>query len=195
MTAETLLRIGDIAEQVGTTTRTIRYYEEIGLLPGSAQRASGAHRAYTEADVERLRHILRLKELLGVTLDDLKLLVEAEDARAALRAEFRDDDTNARRRHEILEQALGDLREVRRGLLEVLLQQRWLREGGSVTVQPHPFRHEWREHPRAFGVLASQALQRRPDEKGTSASTFAGAPEYDAAIASSVPLRAGELAA
>jgi MerR family transcriptional regulator, repressor of the yfmOP operon len=107
VSAETLLRIGDVAEQVGTTTRTIRYYEEIGLLPGSAGRASGAHRAYTDADVERLRHILRLKELLGVSLEDLKLLVEAEDARAALRAEFRDDDTDARRRHEILEQALA----------------------------------------------------------------------------------------
>ena len=77
--ADTLLRIGDVAERVGTTTRTIRYYEEIGLLPGSADRAAGAHRAYTEADVERLALILRLKELLGVSLEDLKLLVEAED--------------------------------------------------------------------------------------------------------------------
>ena len=106
MSAQTLLRIGDVADRVGTTARTIRYYEEIGLLPGSAGRASGAHRAYTDADVERLRHILRLKELLNVSLDDLKLLVEAEDARAALRAEFHDGDTGAARRHEILEQAL-----------------------------------------------------------------------------------------
>ena len=109
MTQETLLRIGDVAQQVGTTTRTIRYYEEIGLLPGSADRAAGAHRAYTAADVERLQHVLRLKELLGVSLDDLKLLVEAEDARAALRAEWdaggAADDGG--RRQEILREALG----------------------------------------------------------------------------------------
>jgi DNA-binding transcriptional MerR regulator len=107
MTAETLLRIGDVAEQVGTTTRTIRYYEEIGLLPGSAARAAGAHRAYGEADVERLRHILRLKELLNVSLEDLKLLVEAEDARAALRAEWHDGGAEGARRREILAEALG----------------------------------------------------------------------------------------
>jgi MerR family transcriptional regulator, repressor of the yfmOP operon len=107
VTEATLLRIGDVAEQVGTTTRTIRYYEEIGLLPGSADRAAGAHRAYTEADVERLRHILRLKHLLGVSLDDLKLLVEAEDARAALRAEWEAGGYDDARRTAILEEALG----------------------------------------------------------------------------------------
>jgi DNA-binding transcriptional MerR regulator len=108
MTARTLLRIGDVAEAVGTTTRTIRYYEEIGLLPGSGDRAAGAHRAFTEADVERLRHILRLKELLNVSLDDLKMLVEAEDARAAIRAEWQaGGETDAERRPELLHQALA----------------------------------------------------------------------------------------
>jgi MerR family transcriptional regulator, repressor of the yfmOP operon len=108
VTEATLLRIGDVAEQVGTTTRTIRYYEEIGLLPGSAGRTAGAHRAYTDADVERLRHILRLKELLNVSLDDLKLLVEAEDARAALRAEWHAGGAeDAERRTAILEEALS----------------------------------------------------------------------------------------
>jgi MerR family transcriptional regulator, repressor of the yfmOP operon len=107
VSAQTLLRIGDVAELVGTTPRTIRYYEEIGLLPGSADRASGTHRAYTDADVERLRHILRLKALLGVSLDDLKLLVEAEDARAALRAEWHEGDPDDGRRRRILDEALA----------------------------------------------------------------------------------------
>jgi DNA-binding transcriptional MerR regulator len=98
------LRIGEVAERVGTTPRTIRYYEQIGLLPATAGRAAGSHRTYAESDVERLRHVLRLKDLLGVTLEDLKLLVEAEDARAALRAEFRSSDDAARRR-EILREA------------------------------------------------------------------------------------------
>ena len=46
------LRIGEVAELTGTTPRTIRYYEEIGLLPGAADRTQGRHRSYTEADVE-----------------------------------------------------------------------------------------------------------------------------------------------
>ena len=80
------MKIGDIAERAGTTPRTVRYYEEIGLLPGGTDRPAGAHRAYTDADLERLTHILRLKELLGVSLDDLRVLVEITDAGAAERA-------------------------------------------------------------------------------------------------------------
>jgi DNA-binding transcriptional MerR regulator len=102
------LRIGDVARRVGTTPRTIRYYEEIGLLAGAQERPAGRHRLYTEADVLRLREILRLKELLGVSLDELKELVAAEDARAVLREEFHcTDDAAARRR--ILGEALGHL--------------------------------------------------------------------------------------
>ncbi len=44
---EPSLRIGDVAKLVGTTPRTIRYYEEIGLLPPSPARPSGQHRLYT----------------------------------------------------------------------------------------------------------------------------------------------------
>ena len=44
------MRIGDVAKQVGTTPRTIRYYEEIGLLPGEGEREAGRHRSYDERD-------------------------------------------------------------------------------------------------------------------------------------------------
>ncbi|HVS29721.1 MAG TPA: MerR family transcriptional regulator [Solirubrobacteraceae bacterium] len=100
------LRIGDVARLVGTTARTIRYYEEIGLLPGAEPRDPGRHRLYSEADVQRLREVLRLKELLGVSLDELRELVEAQDARAALRDEFDRSDDPVRRR-EILIEAAG----------------------------------------------------------------------------------------
>ena len=89
MTAETTaptLRIGEVAKLVGTTTRTIRYYEEIGLLTGGGEeREAGQHRLYADADVERLREALRLKALLGVSLDELKELLEVEEARGVLR--------------------------------------------------------------------------------------------------------------
>jgi DNA-binding transcriptional MerR regulator len=87
-TAPRTLRIGEVAELTGVTPRTIRYYEEIGLLGGGAERVQGKHRLYTEADVERLREIVRLKELLGLSLEQLSSLLEAESARAHLRREY-----------------------------------------------------------------------------------------------------------
>ena len=100
------MRIGDVAAAVGTTARTIRYYEEIGLLGGDAGRQSGKHREYTDADVERLREIMRMKELLGVSLDELKMLVDAEEGRAALRSEWEHDDPGPERQAEMADQAL-----------------------------------------------------------------------------------------
>ena len=100
------LRIGEIAKIVGCTARTIRYYEEIGLLPDAGDRPSGQHRLYTDADVERLQEIVRLRNLLGVSLDELRELVEAEEARAALRAELQQTSDAARQR-EILGEAIG----------------------------------------------------------------------------------------
>jgi MerR family transcriptional regulator, repressor of the yfmOP operon len=108
-TPEAPLRIGDVAKLAGTTPRTIRYYEELGLLAGAPERPSGGHRLYTQAEVERLREVIRLKQLLGVTLDELKDLLTAEEARAAVRAELRRDDVQPERRRELLEEALGHL--------------------------------------------------------------------------------------
>jgi DNA-binding transcriptional MerR regulator len=107
-TTSELLRIGEVARLVDTTPRTIRYYEEIGLLPASGERESGRHRLYSEADVQRLRELLRLKDLLGVSLEELKELAEAESARAALREEWRHGGEETRPR-EILEEAIGHI--------------------------------------------------------------------------------------
>jgi DNA-binding transcriptional MerR regulator len=107
VTEDARLRIGDVAARTGTTPRTIRYYEEIGLLPESGDRRSGAHRSYDESDVERLLEVLRLKELLGVSLDELRELVAAERARAELRSEWHSGTAGTERQREILEQALG----------------------------------------------------------------------------------------
>jgi len=103
------LRIGDVARMVGTTPRTIRYYEEIGLLAEAPARPSGRHRLYTEAEVERLREVMRLKELLGVSLEELKTLLTAEEARAEVRAQLRREDVNPGRRRELLHEALGHI--------------------------------------------------------------------------------------
>jgi DNA-binding transcriptional MerR regulator len=103
------LRIGDVARLVGTTPRTIRYYEEIGLLAEAPARPSGQHRMYTNAEVERLREVMRLKDLLGVSLEELKTLLTAEEARAEVRAQLQRDDVHPDRRRELLDEALGHL--------------------------------------------------------------------------------------
>jgi DNA-binding transcriptional MerR regulator len=78
-------RIGEVAERVGVTTRTIRYYEELGLLGCDPGRPKGAHRLYSDVDISRLQELIRLRDLLGLSLDELVELAEAEDARAGLR--------------------------------------------------------------------------------------------------------------
>jgi MerR family transcriptional regulator, repressor of the yfmOP operon len=100
------LRIGQVAALTGTTPRTIRYYEEIGLLPAAPEREPGSHRVYLEADVERLREVLRLKRLLGLTLEELRELSAAEAARAARQAEWHGGVEDPVRRRKILEEGL-----------------------------------------------------------------------------------------
>jgi DNA-binding transcriptional MerR regulator len=97
VSAGTALRIGEVAERVGVTTRTIRYYEELGLLGSGHEREKGAHRLYEEADVARLQELIRLRDLLGLTLEELVELAEAEEARAALRGRWHEDPSDEER--------------------------------------------------------------------------------------------------
>jgi len=103
------LRIGEVAERTGTTPRTIRYYEEIGLLPASHSRVPGSHRLYDDEDVERLAQLLELKSLLGISLDELREVAAAETARASLRHEWQEGIDDPIRRREVLEQAASHL--------------------------------------------------------------------------------------
>jgi DNA-binding transcriptional MerR regulator len=106
------MRIGEVAEQTGLTPRTIRYYEEIGLLGVSGSesepREQGKHRCYSSADVERIGEIVRLRDLLGLSLDQLSQLVEAETARAEIRREIQGVDDPERKR-ELIIQAHGHI--------------------------------------------------------------------------------------
>ncbi len=107
-TVERQLRIGEVAELTGMTARTIRYYEEIGLLPGEAGRTQGKHRIYTDADVERINEVRRLRDLLGLSLEQLKTLLEAETARAELRRAYQETEDPAAQQG-ILTESLGHI--------------------------------------------------------------------------------------
>ena len=101
------LRIGQVATRSGVTPRTIRYYEELGLLPAS-DREQGKHRTYTEADIERLKEVTRLRDLLGLSLDELRSVVVAEAVRADARRRFHESESPDERRA-ALEEALPHL--------------------------------------------------------------------------------------
>ncbi len=103
--AERRLRIGELAERAGVTPRTIRYYEELGLLGSESDRQKGGHRSYSEADAARLEEIVRLRDLLGLTLDELAQLIAAEDARAVLRTRWNGTEADSERLR-IVEEAI-----------------------------------------------------------------------------------------
>jgi MerR family transcriptional regulator, repressor of the yfmOP operon len=101
------MRIGQVALASGVTPRTIRYYEELGLLP-SSDREQGKHRTYTETDIERLKEVTRLRDLLGLSLDELRSVVVAEAVRADARRIYRESQSPEERRA-ALEEALPHL--------------------------------------------------------------------------------------
>ena len=77
-------------------------------MPGSAEREQGKHRCYTAGEVDRIKEIVRLKDLLGLSLEQLSKLLEAEAARAGLRREWETAEDAAVRRR-ILDEALGHI--------------------------------------------------------------------------------------
>ncbi len=82
-------RIEEVAARTGFTKRTLRYYEEIGLvLP--AGRSEGNYRLYSEDDVARLQRIKRLKDVLGIPLADIKRMAEVEETLEGLRGELKE---------------------------------------------------------------------------------------------------------
>jgi DNA-binding transcriptional MerR regulator len=77
MTTDRQMQIGEVAERTGLSLRTIRHYEEVGLVIPSA-RSKGGFRLYTETDVERLMVIRRMKPL-GFSLEEMRDLLEITD--------------------------------------------------------------------------------------------------------------------
>ena len=111
-----LLSIGEAAELLGTTTRTLRYYEELGLV-SSSRLTETAQRRYGEAEVERLRHIRELQTLLGLELDEIAEHLSAMDHLDGLREEYRAGPP-PERRDEILIEGLAILERLRERVRE-----------------------------------------------------------------------------
>src|SRR5687768_6232052 len=126
------LQIGEVADRTGVTQRTLRFYEERGLLKPPS-RMDGGFRLYSEDDVARVEQIKRLQNLLGLTLAEIKDMVEAEEVKEELRATYRPDlEVEERiqrvhkriavtqRQHDIISAKLGAMEEMKRELEEKL---------------------------------------------------------------------------
>ncbi len=101
-------QIGEVAQRTGLTQRTLRLYEERGLVT-PADRTEGGFRLYSDADIDRVDLIKKLQGLLGFTLAEIKEMVEAEELRAQIRATRRPDRDLAERRQRV-EQVVSALR-------------------------------------------------------------------------------------
>ena len=108
------MHIGELAERTGLSLRTIRHYDEVGLLKASA-RTEGGFRLYTQEDLSRLMLIRRMKPL-GFSLDEMMVLLQiidtlqgglADSDNPAVRAELNAFIAEAVQRRQKLQEQLG----------------------------------------------------------------------------------------
>jgi len=99
---EEFISIGNLAKTIGITTRTLRYYEEMGIM-SPPQRLEGAVRVYAPSDVRKLKFILRLKEL-GLSIREMQEL-------DAVYAEAKETDRVIPRLIEMLDKHVNNLDE------------------------------------------------------------------------------------
>ena len=95
--------IEQVATRTGLTKRTLRYYEEVGLLSLTG-RTEGNYRRYTEEEVQRIEHIKKLRDLLDFPLNDIRAILQADDEREQIREANRQD-PDVQRKLERLERA------------------------------------------------------------------------------------------
>ena len=92
----TTWRIGEVAKLTSVTTRTLRYWEQMGLLAPRGHRGAG-ERFYSDAEIHRVRRIKELQELLGFSLAEVKVVLETEDVLDRLRDAYHADPKPAHR--------------------------------------------------------------------------------------------------
>ncbi len=130
------MQIGEVAERTGLTPRTLRYYEEKGLL-APPSRMEGGFRLYSEEDVERVERIKKMRDLLGFSLADIREMIQADDVKDDVRRHFRELATDQERRAaldraiassllqlELIDQKLSQLAEMRQGIEDRLARYR-----------------------------------------------------------------------
>jgi DNA-binding transcriptional MerR regulator len=104
MTTEPRYRIGEHAAQLGVSTRTLRYYEELGLVAPSSYSRGGSRR-YVDADLQRILRIRELQAIMGFNLEEIREILHADDRLAELSTEFHKGVTPKRHKTILVEAA------------------------------------------------------------------------------------------
>ena len=147
------LQIGEVAQRTGVTQRTLRFYEEKGLLRPPS-RMDGGFRLYSEEDVKRVDHIRRLQDLLGISLAEIKEMVDADEVLRDLRSQYRPESAITEKRNQlekatavteaqftIVKQKTEQMREMETQLEERLrLFTRWKQELDELEKKVAPTR-------------------------------------------------------
>jgi DNA-binding transcriptional MerR regulator len=97
-------RIGEIADTVGVSTRTVRYYEQVGLMAPSSY-STGGSRRYCDADRQRIARIRELQSVMGFNLDEIREILQADDRLAELTTEYRKGVSKTRQKAMVREAA------------------------------------------------------------------------------------------
>jgi DNA-binding transcriptional MerR regulator len=103
--APVVFRIGEVAKQTGLTTRTLRYWEELGLLSPSSYRGRG-ERLYSRADMARVNRIRDLQELLGFSLAEVKVVLDTENVDVLDRVQSEWEEVAPEQRRQLLDDAV-----------------------------------------------------------------------------------------
>ena len=122
------------------TKRTLRYYEEVGLLLPT-ERTEGNYRRYNEEDIQKLERIKNLRDLLGFSLTDIRELLEADDERGQIKEAYQHEtsvaskleqldrtDALIRKQLHLIEQKIAGLEQMRQPLLQKLAHHQQTRE-------------------------------------------------------------------
>jgi DNA-binding transcriptional MerR regulator len=138
--ARGLFTIEQVAARTELTKRTLRYYEEVGLLPPTG-RTEGNYRRYSEEDIQRLERIKKLRDLLGFSLADIRKVLDAEDERGQIKVAYQHEtetsgkiaqldraDELIRNQLHLIEQKIEGLEQMRTGLLAKLERHKHSRE-------------------------------------------------------------------
>jgi DNA-binding transcriptional MerR regulator len=114
------IQIGELAERTGLTQRTLRYYEEVGLL-APPTRMAGGFRLYSPEDVARVEQVRQLKQVLGFSLAEIRTIVETQQQLNQIRSQYHSDPDTGHRR-ELLDNAEAIVRQ-QLGVIEQKIAQ------------------------------------------------------------------------
>jgi MerR family transcriptional regulator, repressor of the yfmOP operon len=142
-----LFRIGEVAKLTGLTTRTLRYWEQLGLVRPS-EYAEGGERRYSRADIARVGRIRDLQGLLGFSLAEVRVVLDTDDVAVLdrVRSELRAGDPPADRHRALLDEAIAANDQLLGRLDETLARMQAFRAERAQSAARMRARREELEH-------------------------------------------------